>query len=125
MNDKTKTYTLEYKGCEVINSAEKDGKTIRTWVIFLGGWRTYMSSHKVRIKELIFSPMGFSTGGDTSFQWDEVKKIIITDDNKRIGIFCEDDNKGLLAILPNKEDILCLIKTFCSKEIEIAEAKEP
>jgi hypothetical protein len=52
-----------------------------------------------------------------------VKKITVSNNKKHIGIVCVKDNNWLMAVLPNKEYIICLIKLFCLKEIDHCEHK--
>lgn len=121
MNDKTKIHTLRIKGCESINRLEKDGKLVRMGSIFIGGWITFMSDPKYRIKQIVFSPTGFNTDKYIAFDWSDVKKIIITDAKKAkksIGFWCEKENEFSLFTIQYKEYLIDIIKTYCSVTIE-------
>ena len=87
-----KIVELKLWGCEVINTVEKNNRKIRTGVIFWGGWFTLISLRKMRITRMFFSTIGFRTDKNISFDWKDVKKITIIDNNKNISILGEKDN---------------------------------
>ena len=113
MDDKT---VINIKGCEEIGVSEKDGKKIRTCEIYIGGLRTMMSKHK--ISRIVFSAEGFNTDGATALNWADVKKVVVTDDKKQIGVFCKVGQDALIVTIPNQENMLDLIKTYCEAAIQ-------
>ena len=113
MDDKT---IINIKGCEEISVAERDGKKIKTCEIYVGGLRTMMSKHK--ISQIVFSAEGLNTGGEIALNWADVKKVVITDDKKQIGVFCKVGQDALIVTIPNQENMLDLIKTYCPTAIQ-------